>query len=114
MSLYFLLLFSISSCSGDIFLSAYLFQSIGNGLVDIRNEKAFLPLLDVTKSFSAEVLTELRECRPFGGVHVDVISVFDILLIDCIRLDELRAEAVSTQVQKTTEKLLFFWSESER
>ncbi len=49
-----------------------------------------------------QVLAEVGEREPFGGVHVRVVAVADVLLVDDVGVDPFRAEASAQGEEEVT------------
>jgi len=74
--------------------------------VDVGDEPSLLGLVHRTLAGAAQVLDELGQRLPLGGVHVQVLLEGDVLLVHLVGGDSLGAEPATEQFQIALLKLL--------
>jgi hypothetical protein len=74
--------------------------------VDKHNPQSTAALFDATCTATAEVFSELRQCRPLRRVHVDMFLVLDVVLVHRVRRDRVTAVPLLQDAEEAGEEVL--------
>lgn len=75
-------------------------------IVDPCDEPTLFILVYDYDSFSTEILDEFGQGYPFGGIHVQMVSLLNVFLIDLVSLDATGTESGQAEGQMGQTKLI--------